>query len=356
MLQPESNIPQPNHGTESNIRNLASPYQEIIGLDQPLSRDKVKGMLLGVVIGDALGMPVETLSKNEIAAKFGRITEYRANSGHKWFSDSPAGQWTDDTQLTLAVMQSLVDCRKLDLENLSQCHVEALNDTDRGWGGTTRRAVRRLAAGAPFHESGRPERESDGKGNGVIMKIAPLAALLLSERNRDEKLALEDIVRVNNMTHNTPIAQGAAIGHVIGLMYCLANRAESFSIENLTRILERYVRPFDEGLASRLARLPASNSMSIDEIILQSGGGTTFVGDSMAQSYLLFGRNWRSIEALYDAVNAGGDTDSNASIVGALLGAIHGTQIFPDWLRNGFQQQSSIEEAIGRFCDLVAPQ
>src|SRR3989344_5523801 len=113
-----------------------------------ISRDRVYGMFLGVAIGDALGMPVETFSAEKIASKYGRVTDYLRADGQKWLGDRAAGTWTDDTQLTLVVAESLIRCQGIDLDVVAQCHLEQWEkDGDLGFGGTTREALKKLKNG-----------------------------------------------------------------------------------------------------------------------------------------------------------------------------------------------------------------
>ena len=80
------------------------------------TRDRVAGCLLGVAIGDALGMPVETYDADRISRDFGRITDYRPAKGHPWYDGSPVGTTTDDWQLTRAVAEGILDGGGLDLD------------------------------------------------------------------------------------------------------------------------------------------------------------------------------------------------------------------------------------------------
>src|SRR5271170_7834437 len=79
---------------------------------KPATRNKIRGMLVGGAIVDALGAPVETWDLPKIVAVHGRpITGYVAPIGHKWFKveEFLPGMTTDDTQLTVATMQGLIN-------------------------------------------------------------------------------------------------------------------------------------------------------------------------------------------------------------------------------------------------------
>lgn len=69
---------------------------------------------------------------------------------------------------------------------------------------------------------------------------------------------------------------------------------------------------------------------------------------------MFFLRKPHSIEALYDVISAGGDTDTNGSMVGALLGALNGPNIFPDHLIEGLDQEKEIMLVANRFYDCIS--
>ena len=64
-------------------------------------------------------------------------------------------------------------------------------------------------------------------------------------------------------------------------------------------------------------------------------------------------KNPQGIDSLYDCVSAGGDTDSNGSMLASLLGALHGTTIFPKHLVDGLLSREAVFDVANRFCDLL---
>src|SRR3989344_4334904 len=74
------------------------------------SLDRYRGALLGLAIGDALGMPVEFLHSEEIKRRYGRVTRFETPFVDHPNTDLEAGQYTDDTQIFLLLAQRLVDC------------------------------------------------------------------------------------------------------------------------------------------------------------------------------------------------------------------------------------------------------
>ena len=339
-------------------RRVLSEKQDI-HLNAPLiSRDKVVGMMLGVALGDALGCAVETLSQEKISENFGRIEGFvrpLADSLH----GLSYGEYSDDTQLTVSVMQAIIDAHGFDMDTLAQAHVKAMSESAEGWGGTTKDAINKIAAGVPWQKSGETITPDRGMGNGVAMKIAPLAALL-AESNVDSNSERKIITAFTQMTHANNLAVASAFAQCRALTYCLNSNPDDFqSADFIETVLDGANAAHDalplsrspDALIERLGLLHRAGEMSDKEIVEACDGGTCFVVNSIPQTLLLFLRNPQNILPVFDAVNAGGDTDTNASMAAALLGALHGESIFPKELLGKIKNVEGIREIANKFCD-----
>lgn len=334
-------------------------------MTRPSRVDKVRGAFLGIAIGDALGMPLETMTAETIKQRFGFVTEYLEPKGHKWFDGRRAGTWTDDTQLSLAVAESLIACRGLDLDDMAERHVEALAEDDKGWGNSTRNAIQRIADEVHWSKSGKSDNPGDGLGNGVAMKVAPLG--LITHLDSLTEDGLRKICQLAWMTHYTLMASSSAFAQIEALNMCFTNSGtlprETFAFSTWSsasagyKISESTIEPTKEKVGSdvlhdRLEYLFFHDlSRATEEIIEMFDEGTCYVYNSLPFSYAFFMRNMHSIETLYDVINAGGDTDTNGSIVGALLGALNGASIFPQHLIDGLDQKDKILDTADRFCE-----
>lgn len=313
-----------------------------------MNRDKIQGMFFGIAIGDALGMPVEMKSAAYIREKYGRIETYQDPGDHKYFKGWKPGSWTDDTALTLAVADALVEAGRLDMNTQVKTHVQSIEE-ERGWGASTREAILRLKNGVHWSESGKTDIPGRGVGNGVAMKVAPLGAL----KNCWE---IEDIVHLTKMTHDTGMAVSSALAHIAAIHICLkeselpkdfVDQVVRFSAAG--RLFPSFGEPKDD-LTKRLLLLKKHEEYTPDRIVEEFKGGS-YVFESLPFSYMFFIKNPLSIDCLYDVISTGGDTDSNGSIVGGLLGALHGVKIFPQPLIDGLLERDRIEIAINRFCN-----
>lgn len=327
-----------------------------------VEKDRVIGMFLGIAIGDALYMPVETWTPEQIRNKHGRLATYVRPDGHKWFDGREAGTWTDDTQLTLVVAESLIEQKKIDLDSLAKRHVESWQkEGNLGFGKTTNQAIQKLANGIHWLESGKNNKPKSGVGNGVAMKVSPIGALRASPFWLDQWVEwkskfINNIIGLTLMTHYKRIAIDSALAHVFAVNLCLSG---NFSVKKFLGDISYWsdfvifteIPPLKDNLLGRFDILSKIElkSLTIEEIIKIFDGGTSYVYNSLPFSYAFFLRNPYSIETLYDVGNAGGDTDTNASIVGGLLGALNGASIFPQHLIEGLWQKDRILATADKF-------
>ncbi len=328
-----------------------------------LVHDRTTGLLLGCAIGDALGLPVETLSLEQIRERYGRISKFESPSSNP-FTDgqfSQPGTTSDDFQLTIAVAKGLIRSGnqlvpEYVLENLAMTHVESFRRSSVGWGASTIAGAQELIVAGTAKDllhSDRPERRCDG--NGVAMKVAPFAVwMLLNNFDSDEVFAL--VADFASITHPSSMAISSGFAQVAATHYCLSRTRDTFrhddfiaAVVEAARKGERYLISRSNGpsLTAKLEELAQLKLLSDSEIADSCGGGSSYVYHSLPFSYAFFLRNPFSIEALFDVVNAGGDTDSNGAIVGGLLGALNGSAIFPATLINDLPNQKEAFEIAG---------
>lgn len=315
-----------------------------------ITRNKVVGCFLGVAVGDALGAPYECKS-HEWMQSHGKVYNY-----------VNGGATTDDWQLTRAVAEAMIESKAFDLSNIAAWHVKAATDTMSGWGSTTRAAVREIAEGTPWKNSGQValiQKPTHGVGNGVCMKVSPVAAYLATTLPEQDMTEFQKLADFGAMTHYTRLGVSGGFSHCFGLVKCFTSDPVKFKRASFVNAViagalcgNQYLQPrADEpDLFDEMWKLARHEEYNLDRIIQDFGGGSPYVFHSLPFSLMLFVKD-PTINALYEAVNAGGDTDSNASMVGALLGALHGSAVFPDHLVNGLACRKDVLDVAERFCD-----
>lgn len=310
-------------------------------------KSRIQGCLAGVMIGDALGMPVEMMTRQEIMEKTNGegITGFVTPIQRK-ISDTQsleAGSTTDDWQLTEAIGKSLVRRKDFDILDIALAHVEASEVSNFGWGGTTKLGLQQLKlyfdtrgkeGRSPFDmpdlESVK-SKHSLGAGNGVAMKIAPVAIWhIVSFRKGTLYRNVEAVAR---LTHPSKEALNAAFGLAQVMVQNLEpNNYPCTYYVNLPSLVP--ITQYQK----------TAKSFTIEELI-SALGNSSIAQESVALAIAIHLRHPEDFKTgVLEAVNAGGDTDTIASMVGALTGAKVGLEGIPEeWLKFNPNFQAALD-------------
>jgi len=275
--------------------------------------DRYAGCLLGLACGDALGGPVEFVSREEIERRYPR--GLRTFVGGGWLNLAP-GEITDDTQMTLALAQSLVESEDLDMDDVAARFLAWYRSMPKDIGGTTRAALGLLESGVPWNVAG--ERVAQGgraAGNGTVMRCAPVA---LRYRGDGETLrrASIDTARI---THADPRCTWGAVA---------VNQAMAWLLDDGP--IESLIEAAMEGVEDAEVRTCLRNALGRRRGDVRSGG---FVLDTIGAAFWCLLRNETLEEAIVAAVGLGDDADTTGAVAGALAGAHFGVgQIPGPWL------------------------
>ncbi|MDE2188324.1 MAG: ADP-ribosylglycohydrolase family protein [Patescibacteria group bacterium] len=310
--------------------------------------NRVQGCLLGACLGDAMGMPVETMSHTDIQAlNNGRGVTYFMNPVQKRIWDTAnlgGGDTTDDWQLTQAVARSIIRNRgTIDIRDCAEEHVKELKKSAFGWGKSTQSAIQDIADGKrdPVLNSLSPTANGQGCGNGVVMKIAPVAiAHAIRYHHQDSYALWEQCKTLGSLTHPDIRASIAAYAVALLMQFILRRKHEqplhgaklaSWTEETIirdVRAIEEDEHPSGELVSSRLVSALAALD-SVEKLRLAVGCGYYAI-DTAAFAIGVSIIHATDFEGgVLAAVNAGKDTDTNASVVGALIGANCGVYAIP---------------------------
>lgn len=313
---------------------------------------KILGCLSMVAIGDALGMPCHDMTTDEIRARFGGPVE----TFHPPFEDTRvhqnlgAGRVTDDTLLTLAVANAYIESggsitSSLLLKSLSESYQRAL-EAGRGamFGPSTRRTMQAIAAGKDPTKICLEERHPMvGASNGAAMKIAPVGLV----HPGDPESAIQDAVRISLVSHCTHTAISAACAIAAGVAEAMTLEADVFSV--VRAALHGARRGEALGMQkARIAPLPSVPTRIELAVSLALKAETPEEANRWLAN--IIGAGLPSYESIPTAIgifvacdgdpkrsviagaNIGNDTDSIASMAGALAGALKGSDAVPQEL------------------------
>ncbi len=303
--------------------------------DRQLQR--ARGALYGLALGDAFGMPTQSMSRTQIAETYGVIDRLvDAARVQPIAAGRPAGSVTDDTAQALLVAQELVRGGgwippRVLADALLQWEQSMRN---RGsldlLGPSTRVAIQAYAAGAQIDDVGRT-----GATNGAAMRIAPVG---IAYPPAPAANLLDIVVGVSKVTHNTGLAisGAAAVAGVVsaGIEAFAINDSIAFGLELADTARTRGHWFAGGAVADRtrwaMATTRGHNDAEFADFLERVVGTSVQTQESVVAALLITQRyRERPLAALTCAASIGGDTDTIASMAAAMLGAHLGVDAWP---------------------------
>jgi len=305
----------------------------------------VAGVVLGGAIGDAMGHPTEFIGSLEsIRSKYGpkgvtRFELYWDRDGRRF------APYTDDTQMAEIVLRSLVASRDahddLDaaMERMAEGFVEWSDHPQGGHrapGNACMSGCRALARGVHWSEAG----GATAGGCGSVMRAYPFGVLFADDLQRAERWSVEH----SKLTHRDPIALAACAAMAIGVARALRGDSVDMVVSEMVAAACRYS-----------AKTAAMMATAIDEA--RSGVGPEITLDRLrawaaheaiaAGVYLFVRHPDDPVAAILEGANTPGDSDSIATVAGALVGARTGAAAFPtEWIRDVERSAELVELAV----------
>ena len=285
-------------------------------------------LLLGLSTADALGVPVEFCSREELKAN--PVTDMRAFGTHH----QDAGTWSDDSSMTFCLAENIAN--GFDIYALAEAFVNWLfynhwtaNNEVFDAGNTCYRAISRLRDNCSPYESG--ETEEYNNGNGALMRIAPLA---LYTYNMPPQQRVDTCLAVAGITHKHPRSQVACIYYnefLIGLLQ------KQQPLEIYAQLRQGFQPLISEHYAEGLMELHHFERLlnnNIQDLSIHQIRSSGYVIDTLEASIWCLLNNKTYSDTVLQAVNLGSDTDTTAAVAGALAGVLYGAEAIPEaWLR-----------------------
>jgi len=300
--------------------------------------------LMGFVVGDAMGVPLEFKTRKELLKK--PITKML---GHGTY-DLPEGTWSDDTSLMIATIDSINSKNNIDLYDIAlkfESYLEHGEYTPNrevfGVGNTCKRAINKFSENHDNPIScGCSEFESNG--NGSLMRILPIAYYALEKHLKDTEV-LELVKDISSITHKHEISIMGCYIYVRYAMFLLTGK-DKFSAYSMVKCVDYTM--FKEETRTYYDRLLNKdiNKLNINEIY--SSG---FVVDTLEACIwvLLQSNNYK--DAIIGAINLGNDTDTIGALTGGLAGIIYGYDFIPSEWRDKILRKDYLMDIFEEFSE-----
>jgi ADP-ribosyl-[dinitrogen reductase] hydrolase len=303
---------------DNNNENEQDASMQISEMDWDAIHHRALGAYLGFAVGDALGATVEFMTPREIGARYGL---HRDIIGGGWLK-LKAGQVTDDTQMALALGQSIISNGGFSAHSAAQSFAAWLKTKPVDVGATCRRGIRRFIVDGSLEA---PPGDGDA-GNGACMRNLPVALAALG----DEQAFAAWTVAQCHITHNHPLSDAASL------------------------TLGRMAQHLLLGHGIKACRIEANLLIAAQPLFRfepYPRRASAYVVDTVQTVLYYFFRSDNFESCVTQVVNRGDDADTTGALAGMLSGAAFGIDdIPPYWLkkldRNVVRQITAQTEAL----------
>jgi ADP-ribosylglycohydrolase len=304
---------------------------------------KMKSALYAGIIGDALGVPVEASTRQELA-----LCSVKNMLGYGRY-DQPEGTWSDDSSLTLCTMESLINGD--DIEGIGRNFCKWLFEghwTSTGFvfdaGITTFLSLDKIRNNNTSARQSGCKHEDDN-GNGSLMRMLPIA-LYYHDRSAEELFQM--IHDLSAITHAHPRAKIGCGIYALLVRELLAGANKSDAYCSATDLALSFYSPQPEFKSElpHFIRIFSNDIGSLSRDDIRSSG---YLIDTLEASIWCLLHHSSTKDILLAAVNLGLDTDTTGMVAGGLAGLVYGLEEVPrQWLES-LARKKEIDDLIDRF-------
>jgi ADP-ribosylglycohydrolase len=309
--------------------------------------DKIKGIIFGQAIGDALGLGTEFLTKEQIKRYYPNgLTNYaqirQDNHRQRW----KVGDWTDDTDQMLCILDSILINNKIEITDIAKRIYDWSMKGGMGIGQTVKAVITspqfltfpHLTAGQVWLSTGK-----QNASNGAIMRTSILGVWKCQEPETVRKNA-EDVCKI---THFDPRCVASCICITSIICNILLGETNSSALFKQSRKL---CLTYDIRTADYFERAEQSN---INLLQLDENGKIGYTLKAMGAGLWCLLHSTNFSEGILSVIHEGGDADSNAAVAGSILGAKFGFSAIPvEWI-DGLIYKKELEERVEKLLSII---
>ena len=293
---------------------------------------RIKGIIFGQAIGDALGLGTKFMSRAEVFQNYPRGLSMYSQMVQDWHrSKWRPGEWTDDTDMMLCIAHAMIEDRGIKLETIARNFKEWFRKNPRGIGRHTYNVLSMADYEKDPIRAARIVWELSGKksaANGALMRTSVVGLWKNDVTAHTEKIC--------QLTHADPRCIGSCV-IVSELIHRLVWQEEALSFDDMRNIGRRYDERIDPYLS--LAQEGSLEDLQLDD---EESMGYTLKTLSAAIWCLYHVDNFT--DGLLAIVNARGDADTNAAVACSVLGARYGFKSIPRSYTDNLYHKEVLEE------------
>lgn len=293
--------------------------------------DNKLGLVYGLCTGDALGSRYEFLQSNESIKLLNKdITSKELKILGNGFFNNEAGQLTDDSEMALALLKSLIKYKDYNRADVAKNYIEWFKSNPLDIGQTIRKAIstRRLAKSYKDLINNSKELNNSSLSNGTLMRIAPLSLLYKIKKKEELK---KIVYQECELTHPSKIIADASWIYIYTITLILEKKSKEIIYELLLKEVKTpkvYTILLDSIKRPEPIMITDDIFDTTDSLKFQG-----FFGVALQNTLYEFFKGKSFYTSMINLIKRGGDVDTNCAIAGALLGAYYGIKAIPEiWL------------------------
>ncbi len=300
-----------------------------------INRDRITGSILALALGDAFGAPHEGgILERLLWSLLGRRSGKRC--------------WTDDTRMSLDIMESLISCNGIDQDDLARRFAQSYR-WSRGYGPGAARLLKRIRRGEPWQEVVYSVYPDGSFGNGAAMRT-PVVGLFFSAQG--EEAVVRAALATAAVTHGHPLASDGAvlISLATARMYQDMKSAEIIARSKRHLASDRFM----DKLTLAAGWLTAGEHVATKTVAAKLGNGICAVDSCVTALYAALAFREESFEKLLQFVKEiGGDVDTIGAMAGGIWGAGRGVEALPETFLCQLEQRKYLEEIACAFAKKI---
>ena len=290
-------------------------------LSHEILQDKFGGAILGCFLGDAFGAGFEGMSPDRATFHLSSLPKKLSRN------------YTDDTDMTLALAESVGQTGGVDPEDIAK-RFSLHCDLTRGYAIGTIKAVLALRAGLKWHQVARTVFENGSFGNGAAMRVSPVGLFYHHDLDSLEEAAMKQA----SITHVHPLGQWGAVMQACCVGLAVGQNPKGplekeQMVTNLREVLWRGRIEYMKALNKIEEMVVLERKLQARQVVQVFGNGVEALFSVPSACYIAITYSPDFCDAIRAAISLGGDTDTIAGMVGAIVGAHVGESGLPlDWI------------------------
>lgn len=291
--------------------------------------DKLRAMIYGLAVGDALGVPYEFNDRKDM-----NHNPCKDMVGYGTYNQ-PIGSWSDDTSMTLCLLNAInYETKTVDMDEVAKNFLNWMdnakftaNDIRFDIGNTTKNALNNMR-GKKGRQLVKCGIKGNHDGNGALMRISPLIPLLDGCSFRKKQEMISDIV---TMTHGNELNVIACQFYCLYMEQLWENKTKRISLDNILALFDTIYGDVVEW--NIIHNAITRSTLEVRTKGLAKVPATGYVVDTLSASIYCLVKAENHKDAVLMAVNLGDDTDTTAAVTGSMAGLYFGYDDIPkEWI------------------------